>query len=112
MNLFSIPEKIPEEFSQLLALSNNCRVERIVSQGHHSPENFWYTQTEDELIFLLAGNALLDFGHCQVFMIAGDMLLIPAHLKHRVEATSHTPPCVWLCIFGYFNHPILQETQP
>lgn len=112
MNLFSIPERTPEEFCQLLALSDSCRVERIVSQGHHSPKGFWYDQREDELVCLLSGSALLSFEHCQVFMTAGDTLFIPAHHKHRVEATGHIPPCVWLCIFGCFNQTITQENRP
>lgn len=85
MNLFSIPEKASEEFCQQLASFDCFRVERIVSQGHCSPDNFLNT---------------------------GDMLFIPAHLKHRVEATGHTPPCVWLCIFGRFNQTMTQENRP
>lgn len=112
MNLFSIPEKTSEEFCQQLASFDCFRVERIVSQGHCSPESFWYDQTEDELVFLLSGSALLSFEHCQVFLNTGDMLFIPAHLKHRVEATGHTPPCVWLCIFGRFNQTMTQENRP
>ncbi|WMJ82669.1 cupin domain-containing protein [Oscillospiraceae bacterium LTW-04] len=112
MNLFSIPERTPEEFCQLLALSDSCRIERTVSQGHHSPKDFWYDQAEDELVCLISGSALLSFERCQVFLTAGDMLFIPAHLRHRVEATSHAPPCVWLCIFGRFNQPTPQENRP
>lgn len=114
MNLFLPPERTSEEFCQLLASSSNCRVEHIVSQGHCSPVGFWYDQPEDELVCLILGSALLVFEHCQVFLTAGDVLLIPAHLKHRVEATSFVVPCVWLCIFGHFNQsisPIPQEKQ-
>ena len=112
MNLFGIPEKTQEEFCQLLALSDGCRVERIVSQGHCSPEGFWYDQAEDELVCLLAGSALLTFDRCQVFLTPGDTLFISAHQRHRVDATSNLPPCVWLCIFGTFNQTIIQENLP
>lgn len=112
MNLFTIPEKEKEEFCQLLACSDGCRIEHIVSQGHRSPEGFWYDQPEDELVCLLSGSTLLSFEHCQVFLAAGDTLMIFAHQKHRVEATGRTPPCVWLCIFGRFDQTITQESPP
>ncbi len=118
MNLFSIPERTQEEFCQLLARADACRIERIVSQGHRSPEGFWYDQAQDELVCLLSGSALLAFDRCQVFLTAGDTLFIPAHQRHRVEATGHTPPCVWLCIFGEFDktirmdQTIIQENPP
>lgn len=118
MNLFSIPQRNQEEFCQLLASATACRVERIVSQGHCSPKGFWYDQAEDELVCLLSGSALLVFDQCQVFLTAGDTLFIPAHQKHRVEASSHTPPCVWLCLFGEFDkticmdQTIIQENLP
>ncbi len=110
MNLFSIPKRAKEEFSQLLACADGCRIERIVSQGHRSPDGFWYDQTEDELVCLLSGSALLTFEHCQVFLTGGDTIFIPAHKRHRVEATSRFPACVWLCIFGRFDHTTTQES--
>lgn len=103
MNLFSIPKRTDQEFCQQLACTNEFRVEHIVSQGHHSPDGFWYDQPEDEIVCLISGNALLMFARCQVILTAGDTLFIPKHQKHRVEATSCIPPCVWLCIFGDFN---------
>lgn len=109
MNLFSIPEKTEEEFCRLLACADGCRVEQLISQGHRSPDGFWYDQAEDELVCLLSGSALLTFSRCQVVLTAGDTLFIPAHQKHRVEATSRSPACVWLCIFARFDHTIVQE---
>ena len=103
MNLFAIPPRAKEEFAEVLADANNVRIERIVSQGHHSPADFWYDQTEDELVLLLSGAALLEFERCYVLLTAGDTLFIPAHLRHRVEQTGDDAPCVWLCIFGEFE---------
>lgn len=103
MNLFSIPVRTDDEFCETLASSHSCRIERIVSQGHRSPDDFWYDQTEDELVCLLSGSALLDFDYCSVVLTAGDTLFVPAHKKHRVDQTSNMPPCVWLCIFGKFD---------
>lgn len=104
MNLFSIPQRKDDEFCETIAYGHNCRIERIVSQGHRSPDDFWYDQSEDELVYLLSGNAILDFQNCCVFLTAGDTIFIPAHKKHRVDQTSSMPPCVWLCVFGKLNH--------
>lgn len=109
MNLFSIPEKTQEEFCRLLGSADGCRITHIISQGHCSPEGFWYDQAEDELVCLLSGSALLTFAHAQVVLTPGDLIFIPAHQKHRVEATSSAPACVWLCIFGRFNQTTAQE---
>ena len=48
---------------------------------------------------LLAGRATLLFeGGRRVEFAPGDWLLIRAHERHRVEATSADPPCVWLAV--------------
>jgi cupin 2 domain-containing protein len=31
-------------------------------------------------------------------LAAGDYIWIPAHGRHRVEWTSHSPPAVWLAL--------------
>ncbi len=36
-------------------------IERIVSQGHRSPDGFWYDQKENEFVVLIAGAARLAF---------------------------------------------------
>ena len=56
------------------------RIERIVSQGHASPEGFWYDQDEPEWVALLQGAAELEFEDGRRHsMGAGDWLAIPAH---------------------------------
>ena len=100
MNLFEdIPEKLPEELVEILAESSHVRIERIVSDGHKSDEDFWYDQNENEGVFLIAGSAVLEFEDRKVELKPGDFLLIPAHRKHRVASTSPTEKTIWLAIF-------------
>ena len=99
MNLFTLPPAQPEELTEPLA-EGSARIERIVSWGQRSPDGFWYDQTEDEWVSVLAGHARLRFSDRELTLSAGDSLLIPAHRRHRVEETSADPPCVWLCVFG------------
>lgn len=101
MNIFdNIPNKISEEILEELFSNSNVRIERVVSSGNVSPDNFWYDQDEDEWILLVAGNAIVTFeGDRTVELKAGDTLYIGAHEKHRVAYTSSNPQCIWLCIF-------------
>ncbi|MBQ9582012.1 MAG: hypothetical protein IJR21_06540, partial [Synergistaceae bacterium] len=47
--------KNSEEFIEILSRQNNFRIERIVSQGHVSPKDFWYDQDEFEWVAVLQG---------------------------------------------------------
>lgn len=103
-NLFSkIPPELPEELVDVLAEGNNVRVERIVSDGHASPDGFWYDQDQHEWVLLVSGSAVLSIemesGIEQIELKAGDHLLLPAHRRHRVESTSAEAKTVWLAIF-------------
>lgn len=103
-NIFALKNKIrntdPELFETLFA-GNNCKVERIVSAGHTTPEGQWYDQARDEWVVLLSGNAKLEFaGGENIILETGDFIFIPAHQKHRVAYTSSKPLCVWLAIHG------------
>jgi cupin 2 domain-containing protein len=76
-----------------------ARIERIVSTGQATPPGEWYDQGGDEWVALLSGRATLSFERGGRLELApGDWLLIPAHARHRVEATSTDPPCVWLAV--------------
>ena len=101
MNLFGLPERLPqEEWLKTLLKRENIRVERIVSTGQSSPPGFWYEQTEDEWVAVLQGNAALEWADGTIQeLTAGDYLLIPAGKKHRVARTSTQSPCIWLAIF-------------
>ena len=101
MNLLHLPETLPtEELVQQICTGSGVRIERIISTGQTSPEDFWYNQQEDEWIVLLQGEAVLQFEEKSLRLSAGDSMLIPANCKHRVKYTSTQPPCVWLCVFG------------
>ena len=53
--LADIPASLPQEFVQKLLRTPNVWIERIVSQGHRSPDGFWYDQKENEFVVLIAG---------------------------------------------------------
>jgi len=94
-----IPAALPEEWSAVLAENEHVKIERIVSEGHASPEGFWYDQERDEWVLLVSGSAVLTVGTERVELKAGDYLLIPAHQRHRVESTSQTEKTIWLAVF-------------
>lgn len=94
-----IPENLPEELCQTLLDKPTIRIERIVSKGQHSPDDFWYNQAQQEWVFLLQGRARLGFSDGRsLSMQAGDYLLIPAHCQHRVEWTQPDATSIWLAI--------------
>lgn len=101
-NLFNLPNKhaAKETFETILTRSD-VRIERIVSNGHSSPEGFWYDQEEDEWVTLLSGEGQIEFfdDGSIITLGRGEHLLIPAHRKHRVARTSREEPTVWLAVF-------------
>jgi len=98
--LDDLPKQLPEELVTVLAENQCVRIERIVSTGHRSADNFWYDQDEDEWVVVLKGGAKLGFEDAKsVHLGPGDHVLIPAHQKHRVEWTTPTEPTVWLAVF-------------
>ena len=101
-NLFSaIPATLPAELVETLCHSAHVRIERIVSRGHTSPDDFWYDQAEHEFVLLISGCARLAFaeGTPLAELHPGDWLDIPAHKKHRVEWTDPERETVWLAVF-------------
>ena len=98
-NLFSdIQTNLPEEFTTTLLDADSVRVERIVSQGHVSTENFWYDQDQNEWVVVLKGAAKVRFEDATIEMTPGDFINIPAHRRHRVEWTTPDEPTIWLAI--------------
>ncbi|MEM0925698.1 MAG: GNAT family N-acetyltransferase [Planctomycetota bacterium] len=100
-NLFSnLPDALPDELVEVLARSPHARIERIVSAGHRSPNDFWYDQDESEWVVVLSGAARLRFDDgSEIEMHPGDHLLIPSGRRHRVEWTSDKERTVWLAVF-------------
>ena len=99
-NIFDkvIIDKNEEIFFQIFK-NESIRVERIVSNGQKSPEDFWYEQVENEYILLLSGNAILEFEDFEVELKKGDCLNIEAMQKHRVKFTSLDEPTIWFAVF-------------
>ncbi|MBI3058856.1 MAG: cupin domain-containing protein [Deltaproteobacteria bacterium] len=97
-NIFNdLPESVGQE--QFLTLFENgaVRIERIVSQSHSSPTGFWYDQSESEWVMVLRGHATLEFAGGELIkMKAGDHLMIPSHVKHRISQTGSET--IWLAV--------------
>jgi cupin 2 domain-containing protein len=97
-NLLEVPPAVTRnEQIRCLLESGEVRLEHIISHGQPSPEGFWYDQPNAEWVLLLKGNAtLLLAPEKKVELGAGDSLLIPARLRHRVEQTSED--AIWLAV--------------
>jgi cupin 2 domain-containing protein len=90
----------PEEEVTPLLETMGARVLRIVSHAHASPPGFWYDQPEAEGVVVVAGSAgLLIEGESAVRGLGpGDYVMIPAHIRHRVEWTATDQPTIWLAV--------------
>ena len=99
-NIFNgVPKILKEELLEDILASKNFRLERIVSEGHSSPEGFWYDQYENEFVLLLSGNAVLEFqNEASINLKPGDYIIIPSHKKHRVKETSSKERTFWLAL--------------
>ena len=96
--LHPLPEDLTEEVVTEGLRQGAVRIERIVSNGHISPDGFWYDQDEHEWVLLLEGEAEIEFAESEpVHLTRGDTLNLPAHTRHRVASTSR--PAVWLAVF-------------
>ena len=101
-NLFAnLPTELPDELTDRLVDGTSVRIERIVSQGQSSPQDFWYDQDETEWVIVLRGAARLQFEGdiISLEMRAGDFVEIPAHQKHRVQWTNPDEVTIWLAVF-------------
>lgn len=100
-NIFeNIPLKIEEEIFEKLLVNKNIRIERIISKGHVTKDDFWYDQDENEWVIVLQGEAKLLFEEREeVLLKTGDYINIPLHVKHRVEWTNPEVNTIWLAVF-------------
>lgn len=111
--LEGVPSILPDELTEVLSDHDGTRIERIVSRGHRSPDEFWYDQHETEWVLLISGRARLQIEGKRnlIHLAAGDYLEIPAHLKHRVDWTDPDRDTVWLAIF-FSAEPPLNDVKP
>lgn len=94
-----IQSNIPDELFEIISENENIKIERIISDGHSTPEDYWYDQEKDEFVILLKGNAELLFENKEkVILDEGDYLIIPKHKKHKVLSTSKTEKTIWLAV--------------
>jgi cupin 2 domain-containing protein len=85
------------ETMEPLLVRDGLLLERIASHGCATPVGDWYDQEQDEWVMLAAGSAVLEFEiQGALALVAGDHLLIPAHLRHRVAEVSDD--AVWLAL--------------
>jgi len=106
-NIYDLPQEMlkSEKFESLVS-SKDILIERIISSGQITPEGQWYDQSTDEWVVLLQGQAEISYSDAtKVHLKSGDYLLIPAHVKHRVDFTSTEPPCIWLAVHGQLIKP-------
>jgi cupin 2 domain-containing protein len=97
--LSDIPDIVTEEIFDEIISNQVFKLERIISDGHASPENFWYDQDKNEFVLLISGTAEIQYDDGQKFsMKKGDYFIIPAHQKHRVEWTDKHQKTVWLAL--------------
>lgn len=89
---------LPDELVTILLDATNVRIERIVSHGQASPNDFWYDQDRNEWVVVLKGAARLKIEDAVLELKSGDFVNIPAHRKHRVEWTTPDEPTIWLAI--------------
>ena len=86
----------PEQFEPLLERSG-VRIERIVSRGQVTPPDQPYIQGWDEWVMVLAGEAKLELDdRGGLALAAGEHLLIPAGVAHRVTYTADST--IWLAV--------------
>lgn len=98
-NIFLPGENNKEEFFETILAQENFSVERIISEGHSSPQDFWYNQDKNEFVMLLSGAAKLEYHDGQITNLKpGDYLIIPAHKKHRVEWTDPNQKTFWIAL--------------
>lgn len=89
----------PGELTEELHGGDRLKILRIHSEGHVTAPDAWYDQDEDEWVALLAGTAELLFEDGTLLaMTSGDWVVIPAHVRHRVERTSSSPRALWLAV--------------
>ena len=99
-NIFDkiIVDKEEENFFEIFK-NETIKIEKIVSNGQISPENFWYEQEKSEFILRLEGFAILEFENREVELKKGDCINIKAKQKHRVKFTSLDEPTIWFAVF-------------
>lgn len=99
-NIFNnIPFDLDNEIFDKLFDNDKVVIERIISPSMPNGDKIWYDQESEEIVFLLKGNAKIEFENGNTKILnEGDYLTLKSHEKHRVAYTSGKPKCIWLAI--------------
>lgn len=84
---------LTDEVFEVLHTAGGSTLERIVSNGQTTQ---WLVQDHDEWVMVIAGAARLEGDDATVELTAGQALLIPAQVRHRVVWTEQ--PTVWIAV--------------
>ncbi len=96
--LKNIPTESKDEIFETLIEKKDIKIERIISYGQTTPEDYWYDQEQDEFVLILDGFAKIKYENGKIIELKkGSSLYIKAHEKHQVIYTSN--PTIWLAIF-------------
>lgn len=96
--LKNIPTISNEEIFETLAKTENITIERIISYGQITSQEYWYDQQEDEFVMVVKGRAIIKYDDGSIYKLnENDSLYIQAHQKHQVIYTSN--PTIWLAVF-------------
>ncbi len=100
MNIFeNTPSKLKDELFEDILVNKNFKIERIVSDGHTSKDDFWYDQDKSEWLIVLQGDAKIMFeDNREIYLKRGDTLNIKPHQKHKVTYTSKDEKTIWLAV--------------
>ncbi len=102
MEKYNVFEELPvnknEELFFEIFKNEKIKIEKIVSNGQTSPDNFWYEQKENEFVLVLEGFAIVEFEDFEIELKKGDCLNIKAMQKHRVKFTSLNETTVWFAV--------------
>jgi len=107
--LANLPARDEDEAFETIASGQDVRIERIISRGHRSADNFWYEQDWQEWVLVITGAAtvILEDGAEIYDLGPGDYINIPALCRHRVEWTDPDQDTVWLAVH---YHPVAAVT--
>lgn len=103
MEKYNIFDEIPvdkseEKFFEIFK-DEKIKIEKIVSNGQKSPQDFWYEQEKNEFVLVIEGFAIVEFEDFEVELKKGDCLNIKAYQKHRVKFTSLDETTIWFAVF-------------
>ena len=90
---------LSNEIIETIAEGGKFRMERIISECHITPEDYWYDQDETEFVMVVKGRAELMFKGSEhpVDLFPGDYVIIEPHEQHRVTHTEEST--FWIALF-------------